>query len=86
MCRRERKIKIVLYIICNFLSFKCSVDNDLLNAVGSFTIFLNKINKMIDELVYLAISLFIYIPSADIDILCSFTFSGQVNKYIRTYI
>ena len=85
MCRRKRKIKIVLCIICNFLSSTFSVDNDLLNVVDRFAIFLNQINGMIDELVYLEISLFIYISSDDIDIICSFTFSGQVKKYIRIY-
>ena len=58
MCRREQKIEIVLYIICNLLLSKLTVDIDLLNAVDGFTIFLN---EMIDELDYLAISLFIYI-------------------------
>ena len=37
----------------NSLSCKISADNDFLNKIESFTIFLNKINKMIEELVYL---------------------------------
>ena len=53
----ERKIKIridiVVCIMCNSLSCKISADNDFWNKIESFTIFLNKINKMIDELVYL---------------------------------
>ena len=39
--------------MCNSLSCKISADNDFLNKIESFTIFLNKINKMIDGLVYL---------------------------------
>lgn len=47
------RIKIVVCIMYNSLSCKISADNDFLNKIESFTIFLNKINKMIDGLVYL---------------------------------
>ena len=38
--------------MCNSLSCKISADNDFLNKIESFTIFLNNTNKMINELVY----------------------------------
>ena len=86
MCRGERKIKIVLYIMCNFLSSKFSVDNDLLNAIDSFTIFLNKINKMIDELIYLAISLLTYMYHQTIEIYFLHSLSVDKLKNILEYI